>query len=372
MSGTCHAPGSTANRCTTCTNSDISKVCSVTEPNKCGRNNQNGTKSGEFEPYGAFNATLFSAVAYTDNPVRCANTIFPAGELEIVEIIGRKCNYLFKYRECFAIAAVSHTMRKIILAYRGTTSKAQLLEEFATVLGRFKVSAKVGGNVQEYFSNANDQIYSCAKSCIKDLVNKYPNYRVVVTGHSLGGAIASIASAQLSADNIIDKDKTTLYTFGMPRTGDRPYAENHDSLVPKSWRVVHFRDIVPKLPTLTALSSSPYHHQREIFYGKDMGMISDFIECFEYEDEKCGRSVSASTSSVNYHRTYYGINVGSHCDNRMNKRRKRSDADSDMSHLFSNDTCKRIRVADLPTSGAVRYVYRVMSIISVSLFCVAF
>ncbi|XP_053385708.1 lipase ZK262.3-like [Mercenaria mercenaria] len=370
MSKTCHAPGSQHNSCKKCTNSDISKLCSVTEAEKCNRHNLNSGKSGEFEPHDALNAALYSAVAYTDRPAGCADKILP-GLLEDVEVIGRKCNYLFKYKECFAFTAVSHPLKKIILAYRGTASPLQLIEEAVTVL-KSKVPAKGGGNVQAYFGNANDQIYPCAKSSIKDLVQKYPHYRVVVTGHSLGGAIASVASAQLSFDNVIDKDKTTLYTFGMPRAGDRPYAENHDRLVPKSWRVVHFRDIVTDLPKRTPFSSSPFHHQREIFYGKDMEVFSDYIECFEYEDPECKNSVSSSTSSIDYHLIYYGISVGSHCDDKMNRRPKRSDADSDMSHLFSNDTCKRIKVADLPASGAVVYVHTVMSITAVFLFYVAF
>ncbi|XP_053403188.1 lipase ZK262.3-like [Mercenaria mercenaria] len=370
MSKTCHAPGSGHNSCMKCTNSDISKLCSVKEAEKCNRDNLNNGKSGEFEPYDAFNAARYSAVAYTDHPTDCADKILP-GLPEVVEVIGRRCNYLIKYEECFAFTAVSHPLKKIILAYRGTASPLQLIEQIVTIV-KLKVPAKGGGNVQEYFSNANDQIYPCAKSSIKDLVNKYPNYRVVVTGHSLGGAIASIASAHLSFDNVIDKDKTTLYTFGMPRTGDRSYAKNHDRLVPKSWRIVHFRDIVAQLPPMTLSSFSPYHHQREIFYGKDMSVISDYIECFKYEDPECKNSVSPSISSIDYHIIYYGIPVGSHCDDKMSRRRKRSDADSDMSHLFSNDTCKRIRVADLPTSGAVIYVHTVMSITYVLIFHVAF
>ncbi|XP_053385706.1 lipase ZK262.3-like [Mercenaria mercenaria] len=213
--GICKARGSDNNSYTKCTDSDISKLCSVKEADKCNRNSLNNGKSGEFEPYDAFYAALFSAVASADYPAGCANKIL-SGFLDVVEVIERRCNYLFKYKECFAFTAESHRLKKIILAYRGTASPLQLVDEIVTT-ALFKVPAKGGGNVQAYFKNANDRIYPCAKASIKDLVKKYPHYRVVVTGHSLGGAIASVASAQLSFDNVIDKDKTTLYTFGMPR-----------------------------------------------------------------------------------------------------------------------------------------------------------
>ncbi|XP_060600060.1 lipase ZK262.3-like, partial [Ruditapes philippinarum] len=106
----------------------------------------------------------------------------------------------------------------------------QLFEEILSAPRYPKVHTKFGGNVENYFSNANDQLYPCAKSSLKDLVMKFPTYRVIVTEHSLGGAIASIASAQLVFDNVIDKDMITLYTFGLPRTGDCEYAVNHDKL----------------------------------------------------------------------------------------------------------------------------------------------
>ncbi|XP_060581946.1 lipase ZK262.3-like [Ruditapes philippinarum] len=365
MTNTCHTPGSFYNNCKNCKDSRISTLCNVVDSLKCDRSYQNGSKSGLFEPYEASNATFYSALAYTDEPVECANRIKEFGHIKIVEIIGRKCNYLFKYKECYAITAVSHSMKKIILAYRGTTSPKQLIEEFTTVLGKFKVSTKVGGKIQVYFSNANDQIYPCAKASLKDLVNKYPSYRVIITGHSLGGAVASIAAAQLVFDNVINNKTTTLYTFGMPRPGDRKYAMNHDKYLSKSWRIVHYRDIVAMLPTMTVLPSSPYHHQREIFYGADMSMFSDYIECFEYEDEEC--RIAPSKKSIEYHRTYYGIKVGSLCDENMN-RRKRSDDVSSMSHLFNYATCRRIRVADMVTSGSNAFVYGVTNLVS-TLLC---
>jgi hypothetical protein len=255
---------------------------------------------------------------------------------------------------------VSHSLKKIILAYRGTTSNEQLVDEIESVISKHKVPAKIGGYIQEYFSNANDQLYPCAKSSMKDLVNKYPTYGVIIAGHSLGAAIASIASAQLVFDNVINKENTTLYTLGLPRTGDRKYALNHDRLIKKSWRIVHFRDIVPKLPPLTPFPDSPYHHQREIFYGENMGILSNYIECFNYEDKNCSRGYLPSLSSIEYHRVYYGINVEFYCDDMMYKRRKRPDADSDISHFFTNTTCKRILAADIVIRGAAASMYGVV------------
>lgn len=340
QTNTCHDSRSTHNKCKRC--SDATPNCSFTYAKKCDK-----VKSGLFHPFEAFNATLYSALAYTDDPIGCANKIFKE-DLTIVDIIGRKCNFHFEYKECLAITAISHSMEKIIVAYRGTTSNEQLIDEFLSIL-KPKVNATVGGHLQWYFRNANNQLCPCVQSSLKDLVAKYPTYRVIVAGHSLGGAVASIASAQLVFNGITDKEKTTLYTFGMPRPGDRKYAKIHDTVVTKSWRVVHYNDSVAGLPPmLTNSSDSPYHHQREIFYGQNMSVLSDYTECFNYEDESCGRSVSSiSLEGIKNHEVYYGIKVGSHCDNVMHRRQKRSNAESDMSHHFIEKECKRVSVADI-------------------------
>ena len=45
-----------------------------------------------------------------------------------------------------------------------------------------------------------------------------------VTGHSLGGSMASICAGVLSKLEIWPKNQIKLITFGQPRTGDMPYA----------------------------------------------------------------------------------------------------------------------------------------------------
>ncbi|KAH7684461.1 Protein Y49E10.18, partial [Aphelenchoides avenae] len=57
---------------------------------------------------------------------------------------------------------------------------------------------------------------------------KYPQYKIWVTGHSLGGAVASIASAEIASMDRQAGDRIGLVTFGQPRTGDYDYSAAHD------------------------------------------------------------------------------------------------------------------------------------------------
>jgi hypothetical protein len=54
---------------------------------------------------------------------------------------------------------------------------------------------------------------------------------VQVTGHSLGGAMASVCAALAIKLNMWSTQNVKLVTFGQPRTGDLDYAEGHNSLV---------------------------------------------------------------------------------------------------------------------------------------------
>lgn len=67
----------------------------------------------------------------------------------------------------------------------------------------------------------------------------HPSYNVVVTGHSLGAALASIAGVTLKAN--FPSTTLKVYTFGQPRTGNKVYADLVDGLVgiDSLFRAVH-------------------------------------------------------------------------------------------------------------------------------------
>lgn len=71
-----------------------------------------------------------------------------------------------------------------------------------------------------------------------------PSYRVVATGHSLGGAVATLAAAYLRRSGI----PADLYTYGSPRVGNPAFASFVTAQAGAEWRVTHGADPVPRLP----------------------------------------------------------------------------------------------------------------------------
>ena len=71
--------------------------------------------------------------------------------------------------------------------------------------------------------------------------------KVLVCGHSLGGALASLCALDLKSGN--PKMDVTCVTWGSPRVGGRAWAKLFNEMVPDSLRYVYRNDIVCRVPT---------------------------------------------------------------------------------------------------------------------------
>jgi len=74
---------------------------------------------------------------------------------------------------------------------------------------------------------------------------EHPDYKIVATGHSLGGALASLAAGVLRSQGVT----VDLYTYGAPKVGLEgvsKYLSRTDMGL--NFRVTHKNDPVPKLP----------------------------------------------------------------------------------------------------------------------------
>lgn len=137
----------------------------------------------------------------------------------------------------------------------------------------------------------------------------YPTAKVMVTGHSLGGAMANILVADMSFNNYIDGME--LYTFGTPRTGNKEFATLGLTNRNVHYRLVNKNDLIPHLPP--ALLYTYAHTATEIWFtkwpkkdegGEEPGTYK-ICTSDQGEDDSCSNQIMPYLWSVYDHMSYF-------------------------------------------------------------------
>lgn len=118
----------------------------------------------------------------------------------------------------------------------------------AMALPQLKPAAEVE-TFEGSFADQLDQLATSREITRKmraSLDEKRPTRKTVVTGHSLGAALATLFVMENKEKKKFDIN--AICTFASPRVGDLDFVRLFDQLSITSWRIVNQRDIVPKLP----------------------------------------------------------------------------------------------------------------------------
>lgn len=142
----------------------------------------------------------------------------------------------------------------IYLAFRGTSDFTNILTDVEAWPQPFPVLPEKPW-VHHGFADAYAAIRDHVRNLTAQALSTAPNALVLMIGHSLGGALASLAAADVADSVVLVQDQLASVTFGSPRVGLSEFASVYNSYVPNTVRVVHGDDLIPKVP-----SSPPYQH----------------------------------------------------------------------------------------------------------------
>lgn len=119
--------------------------------------------------------------------------------------------------------------------------------------------------------------YDDITKIVGKLLLENPKAKVFITGHSLGGALATLYSTMLywNGENEMTSKIAAVYTFGQPRVGDQDFA-NYAArkLRHKYYRVVYCNDVVPRVPFDNAVFSFKHFGNCAYFNSVYDGMVS--------------------------------------------------------------------------------------------------
>ncbi|KAL8684619.1 MAG: hypothetical protein Q9224_006231 [Gallowayella concinna] len=212
----------------------------------------------------------YAAAAYCEGNNDSPNTRLtcPKGNCPLVEAAGAVTLSEFEDTPKFddtGYMAIDDMNKIIVLAIRGSVSSSNWKADWDMI--RVKVNFCDECKIHRGFRNSWEEIKIAVLVNMKKAVERHPDYRIVVTGHSLGGAVATLAAAELRRLSDHFLAETELYTFGSPRIANKEAAEWMSGQSRYSWRITNENDLVPRLPP----HMLGYHHTEPEYWIYDHG-----------------------------------------------------------------------------------------------------
>jgi V8-like Glu-specific endopeptidase len=146
--------------------------------------------------------------------------------------------------QCF----VASTDDLVMVSFRGTESTADWLSNLNVIA----VDTDAYGTVHAGFFNQ----FTALRGEIEQIFRSRPQRPVLITGHSLGGALALLGAATwVEAEPL-----QGLYTYGQPMVGKADFVRSvRRRLLDRYYRFVNDSDVVPRVPPGYRHSGQLYH-----------------------------------------------------------------------------------------------------------------
>jgi triacylglycerol lipase len=131
---------------------------------------------------------------------------------------------------------------RIIVAFRGTSSTTDWISDAIARQGKYKCVLGAGKS----HIGISDIYYSAREQILTALDTLSARKSLMITGHSLGGALASLCAVDVAVNSAFSLP--SVYNYGSPRVGDPTFAKAYSDKVDQSFRIHNRYDIVPHLP----------------------------------------------------------------------------------------------------------------------------
>lgn len=180
-------------------------------------------------------------------------------------------------------AFITHHDRLILLSVRGTN---EIVADGLRDADAQQVPFEQGeGKVHNGFYGAAKAVYPFVVTYLDKF---YSGQKLLITGHSLGGAVALILSEMLRLDKRFEPD-IVLYTYGAPRAGDATFIKAAQPLT--HHRIVKHNDPVPSVPAtwMNTPSAAMYKkHGAVIVLAPAIGLLYLAVNLINFRGEPYG------------------------------------------------------------------------------------
>ncbi|KAL2157625.1 hypothetical protein VTH06DRAFT_6004 [Thermothelomyces fergusii] len=190
---------------------------------------------------------------------------------------------------------------RIVVSFRGSSSIANWITDFDFI----QVSCDLTSDclVHRGFNRAWEEVADAVLNGLASAKAAHPNYKIAVTGHSLGGAVATITAAHIRRAGFA----ADLYTYGSPRVGNEAFVDFVTRQAGAEYRVTHADDPVPRLPP----TIFNYRHTSPEYWidpdDKDVLIVDEIKVCTGYANTNCNGGTGGLDTSAH---SWYFQNLG--------------------------------------------------------------
>jgi triacylglycerol lipase len=146
---------------------------------------------------------------------------------------------------------VARNGSNLVIALRGTANFLEWVDDAQFLMKACQIANGVGQN-EDGFSDVYASLRIAHEDAALTLVQYLggivqPTDSIVVCGHSLGAALATLAAYDIALN--LGRNDVTLYTYASPNVCDATFAASFIQNVPNAWRIANPFDVVTHVPT---------------------------------------------------------------------------------------------------------------------------
>lgn len=190
--------------------------------------------------------------------------VYKYKELEYVDSLVKNWNIKYLINKLDDIVyGIFYNDEDIVISFKGTTNLKDTLSDidFIQVDDLYSIPGKFHKGFHDLIFE--DKVAESLELEINNIISKSSHKNLYITGHSLGGALATLFYSYLQNSPLSDKGKldkdinVQLITYGCPRIGNSDFS---NSIKKDTIRVVNGNDIVTKVPIFC------YNHYEKLYH----------------------------------------------------------------------------------------------------------
>ncbi|KAI9183724.1 hypothetical protein H9P43_004642 [Blastocladiella emersonii ATCC 22665] len=241
-----------------------------------------GAQLESFKDLAQFAAVAYCANSNTVSSWSCGKTCSNSRVSGVTPVAALQAADTFGY------VAVRPKAKQIIISFRGSVNSANWIDNLQVSKVDYPWPRPAGVNtvgvsVHKGFTDVYKVVRDKLLSTLKSTAAANPDFEVVFTGHSLGGAVATLAATDAVGTGTVPARRIRIINFGAPRVGNKEFGTMLGNLgFAGIDRLVNENDIVPHIPP----QFSGYWHsagEKYIYNGQ-------VYVCNGLEDDACSNS----------------------------------------------------------------------------------